>query len=57
MGTTATNSKWLNSQDTKKALKLSDCQLMHQRLAGKLKFKKVGNAYFYLISSEKDSSS
>lgn len=51
------SSKWLNSRDTKKALKISDCQLMHQRLAGKLKFKKVGNAYFYLISSEKDISS
>ena len=57
MGTTENNSKWLNSQDTKKALKISDCQLMHKRLAGKLKFKKVGNAYFYLISLEKDSSS
>ena len=49
--------QWLTSKETQKQLKISGCELMHRRLAGKLKFKKVGNAYFYLISSEKDGSS
>jgi hypothetical protein len=44
--------KWLTSKETKSLLKISDCKLMHLRLAGKIEFKKVGKAYLYLINSE-----
>lgn len=30
-----------------KALKVDSCELMHLRVAGKLKFEKKGNAYMY----------
>jgi len=40
--------KYLNSKETMKTLKVSSCELMHLRTAGKLKFIKKGNAYFYL---------
>lgn len=43
------NKIWCSSKETKKALKISDCDLMHMRTAGKLEFKKTGSAYFYLI--------
>lgn len=43
------NKSWCSSKETKKALIISDCDLMHMRTAGKLEFKKTGNAYFYLI--------
>ncbi|WP_445777795.1 hypothetical protein [Shewanella sp.] len=42
---------WLNSKDTMKALKVSACHLMHMRLSGDITFKKKGNAYWYLVSS------
>jgi hypothetical protein len=45
--------QWLSSKETQKLLKLTGCQLMHKRLGGDLKFKKVGNAYFYLIENKK----
>lgn len=38
---------WLSSKESKKIAKLKDCDLMHYRTAGKLKFEKRGNAYFY----------
>lgn len=41
---------WLSSKETMKRLKVSSCKLMHKRLAGELKFKKVGNAYFYSVT-------
>jgi Zn-finger protein len=41
--------EWLSSKEAKKVLKVSDCHLMHMRLAGKLQFRKEGNRYFYLI--------
>lgn len=44
---------WCSSKETKKALKISDCELMHIRLAGKLEFKKVGNSYFYHLDKSK----
>jgi hypothetical protein len=43
---------WLNSKQAMKQLKLSSCQLMHLREAGKLKFEKRGNRYFYAIESQ-----
>ncbi|WP_018014684.1 hypothetical protein [Teredinibacter turnerae] len=44
---------WCSSKEAKKALKVSDCELMHMRLSGKLEFKKSGNAYFYVIDTDK----
>ena len=46
------NKQWLNSKETQKALKITGCQLMHLRKSGKLKFKKVGRAYFYLLNDQ-----
>jgi hypothetical protein len=43
------NKKWFNSKEAKTLLSLSDCQLMHIRLAGKIEFKKEGRGFFYLI--------
>jgi len=44
--------QWLSSKEAKKVLKISDCQLMHLRLAGKLQFRKAGNRFFYLLPNE-----
>ena len=41
--------KYLNSKETMKELKVSSCDLMHLREAGKLKYVKKGNAYFYSL--------
>jgi hypothetical protein len=41
--------EWLKSKDAQKKLKVSSCDLMHLREAGRLKFKKVGNAYYYNV--------
>ena len=46
---TSENKLWLSSKETKRALKINDCELMHMRVAGKLVFKKKGNAFFYLL--------
>ena len=40
---------WLTSKETQKLLKISGCELMHLRASGKLKFKKLGNAYYYRV--------
>ena len=40
-------SQHFNSKEVKKKLKISDCDLMHMRIAGKLKFKKQGNTFLY----------
>lgn len=40
-------SDWFKSKEVEKALKISSCDLMHLRTAGKLKFKKEGNSFFY----------
>jgi hypothetical protein len=40
---------WLTSKEIKAILKVSDCHLMHLRLQGALKFKKVGNSFFYCL--------
>lgn len=39
---------WWGSVEARKFLKVSDCDLMHLRIAGKIKFIKKGNAFFYL---------
>lgn len=38
---------WITSKDAKDLAQIKDCDLMHYRLSGKLKFKKKGNAFFY----------
>jgi hypothetical protein len=43
------NNTWLTSKETQKLLKVSDCELMHLRVSGKLIFKKKGNTYYYQI--------
>jgi hypothetical protein len=40
---------WLSSKEMQKSLKISDCELMHLRSAGKLQFKKLGNAFMYQL--------
>ena len=38
-----------NSKEIKQLLKLSDCELMHTRKAGKIFYEKYGAAYFYQL--------
>jgi DNA phosphorothioation-associated putative methyltransferase len=40
---------WVRSEEARKLLKLSSCDLAHARSAGKIRYKKVGNAFLYLI--------
>lgn len=40
---------YVSSKEAKKILKVSDCQLAHLRMEGKLPFTKKGNAYLYEI--------
>ncbi|MEQ8924708.1 MAG: hypothetical protein RLO81_02780 [Fulvivirga sp.] len=40
-------SDWLKSKEVEKELKISSCDLMHLREAGKLQFKKKGNTFLY----------
>ena len=40
---------WVQSEEARKLLKLSSCDLAHARSAGKIRYKKVGNAFLYLI--------
>lgn len=37
----------MSSKEAMKTLKVSSCELMHLREAGKLVYIKKGNAYFY----------
>jgi hypothetical protein len=39
--------KYLSSKEAKAVLKVQDCDLMHIRISGKLKFVKNGNAFLY----------
>jgi hypothetical protein len=43
----ATRPEWIDSQVARKLLRLSDCELMHLRESGKLRFQKQGNAFLY----------
>ncbi len=45
------NNHSLTSKETKKLLKVSDCELSHIRLSGKLKFHKKGNSFMYALNS------
>lgn len=42
-------SKWLRSDEARKALRVSTCELAHLREAGKVEFRKIGRAYEYLV--------
>ena len=48
------NQEYLSSKEAKKFLKISDCELSHYRVQGKLKFIKKRNAFLYLKSSIDD---
>jgi len=39
--------RYLTSKEAKSVLKVQDCDLMHIRTLGKLKFVKKGNAFMY----------
>ncbi len=41
--------RWVRSDEARKLLKLSTCDLAHAREAGKIPFEKSGNAYLYRI--------
>lgn len=43
---------WLNSGEMASRLGVSSCELSHLRAAGKLPFKKKGNAFLYLVDDE-----
>ena len=43
---------WLRSEEVRRRLKLSTCELAHMRDAGHIRFKKIGNAYFYRVDDE-----
>jgi len=38
---------WLSSDETRKQLRISSCELMHLRESGHLSFTKRGNAFLY----------
>ncbi len=40
---------WLSSTGAKRRLGVDGCVLMHLREAGKLRFEKRGNAFYYLL--------
>ncbi len=42
---------FLTTKEAKKALSISDCDLAHIRIAGKLVFIKKGNSFLYLQES------
>jgi hypothetical protein len=46
------DSNWLKSIEIMKRLRLSTCELSHLREAGKLTYRKKGNAYLYLDDEE-----
>lgn len=47
----AEEQKYLTSKEAKVVLKVQDCDLMHLRTSGKLRFTKKGNAFMYLRKS------
>ena len=41
---------YISTKEVKSLLKVQDCDVMHLREAGKMKFIKKGNAFLYLLS-------
>ncbi len=39
--------EWLRSDEARKVLRVSTCDLSHLRQGGKIAFRKAGNAYLY----------
>jgi len=39
--------EWLRSDEARKVLQVSTCDLAHLRQGGKIAFRKAGNAYLY----------
>ncbi len=39
--------EWLRSDEARKVMQVSTCDLAHLRLGGKIAFRKAGNAYLY----------
>lgn len=46
-------SQWLRSEKARKLLKVSTCELAHLRESGKVRFRKTGRAFEYLIDRAK----
>jgi len=46
--------KYLSSKEARAVLKVQDCDLMHLRTSGRLKFVKIGNAFMYSKESVED---
>jgi hypothetical protein len=46
------NPLYFSSAEMKKLLKITDCELMYLRTAGKLQFQKSGNAFLYSLPNE-----
>jgi hypothetical protein len=46
------NPLYFSSTEMKKLLKNSDCELMHLRTSGKLKYQRSGNAFLYSLPNE-----
>ena len=44
--------RWVRNEEARRVLKLSTCELAHAREAGEVRFKKVGNAFLYLVRDE-----
>lgn len=53
MASSPENRVWLRSEEVRRLLRISTCQLAHLRQEGKLEYTKVGNAYLYLAPDEK----
>jgi hypothetical protein len=47
-----TEPMWHTSTEIRKLLKISGCHLMHMRERGELKFRKIGNTYFYQLPTQ-----
>lgn len=43
---------WLRSEEVRRRLKLSTCELAHLRDSGGIRYKKSGNAFLYLVDGE-----
>jgi DNA phosphorothioation-associated putative methyltransferase len=41
--------RWVRSDEARRVLKLSTCDLAHARESGEIRFKKVGNTFLYLV--------
>ncbi len=45
----ASTGDWVRSDEARRRLKLSTCELAHARQSGQVSFRKEGNAYLYLV--------